>query len=409
MGKSGVRPGSGLGLTLHEAVSPDGVPQQRHRDPAPAAAPLRRGRRARSSCASGARWPGPATPGTAPRPGADGPGAARRWWRRTSPTTIREKYLRRIYELTTRDDVELLGELGLLEERRPRAGRAARRATCPPAPRARSPSGSSCCGAGPSGRSTSPTHPGPVTTTRRPGAAGRTAAAPDGRRATRRLSGGGAVAAAGSASRDRTGWLRWAARRSRRTSPSIVATRSTATLGDLGVGDRWWCCAAARARPAPGGARRRPRRRTEPTPRCSIAASARRRQSSTWSGSGQNRSPPRGTSRSSARKRADVDALVERVDSKPSRRAVDAAQGLGLGDAHRGVGERTGQVDAVGSRTRRCRRTGATRRPAAPPGRAPGRGSARAAPPATSARARAAGRGCASSRSRSAGVTHAGA
>ena len=32
MGKSGVRPGSGLGLSLHGAVSPDGPPP-RHEDP----------------------------------------------------------------------------------------------------------------------------------------------------------------------------------------------------------------------------------------------------------------------------------------------------------------------------------------------------------------------------------------
>ena len=35
---------------------------------------------------------------------------------------MREKYLHRIYELTTRDDVELLGELGLLEEVDPERG-----------------------------------------------------------------------------------------------------------------------------------------------------------------------------------------------------------------------------------------------------------------------------------------------
>jgi hypothetical protein len=38
------------------------------------------------------------------------------------PPATREKYLRRIYELTTRDDVETLAELGLLVEADPQRG-----------------------------------------------------------------------------------------------------------------------------------------------------------------------------------------------------------------------------------------------------------------------------------------------
>ena len=38
------------------------------------------------------------------------------------PDDVREKYLRRIYDLTTRDDVELLGELGLLDDIDPARG-----------------------------------------------------------------------------------------------------------------------------------------------------------------------------------------------------------------------------------------------------------------------------------------------
>ncbi len=41
---------------------------------------------------------------------------------RDLPEEVREKYLHRIYETTTRDDVELLGELGLLVEVDPSRG-----------------------------------------------------------------------------------------------------------------------------------------------------------------------------------------------------------------------------------------------------------------------------------------------
>ena len=54
--------------------------------------------------------------------GAVGAGAAGAGVSSDLPDEIREKYLRRIYDLTTRDDVELLDELGLLVEHDPERG-----------------------------------------------------------------------------------------------------------------------------------------------------------------------------------------------------------------------------------------------------------------------------------------------
>ena len=114
MGKSGIRPASGLGLTLHEAVSPEGVPQDRHRHPAL--------RLLHYDAVSGEefvrKWSALADAGhtryrTSRAPMAR---ALKTVVEKDLPDEVREKYLHRIYELTTRDDVELLGELGLLEE-----------------------------------------------------------------------------------------------------------------------------------------------------------------------------------------------------------------------------------------------------------------------------------------------------
>lgn len=114
MGKSGVRPGSGHGLTLHEAVSPDGRPRPRHEDPrlkvlhydAPSGEEFVR------------KWTALAQAGPARyRPSrAPAARALRTLVSRDLAEETRRTYLRRIYERTTRDDVELLADLGLLAE-----------------------------------------------------------------------------------------------------------------------------------------------------------------------------------------------------------------------------------------------------------------------------------------------------
>jgi hypothetical protein len=125
MGKAGVRPGSGLGLTLHDAVSPDGVRQEPHRDP--------RLRLLHYDAPSGEefirKWTALAHAGHARyRPSrAPAARALKMLVSRDLPEPVREKYLRRIYELTVLDDVEQLAELGLLEEVDPRRGGAAPR------------------------------------------------------------------------------------------------------------------------------------------------------------------------------------------------------------------------------------------------------------------------------------------
>ncbi|MFC6287523.1 glycosyltransferase family 2 protein [Nocardioides sp. GCM10027113] len=113
MGKSGVRPRSGLALTLHDAISPDGKRQERHRDD--------RLRLLHYDAVSGEefirKWTalaqaGPARYRASRQPMAK---ALKTLAGKDVPEQVREKYLRRIYELTTLDDVELLDELGLLE------------------------------------------------------------------------------------------------------------------------------------------------------------------------------------------------------------------------------------------------------------------------------------------------------
>ncbi len=117
MGKSGVRPASGLALTLHEAVSADGQRQPRHEDPrlsvlhydAPSGEEFVR------------KWTALAQAGPA-RYRADRAPSARALRALASsdlPEETRVKYLRRIYDLTTRDDVELLADLRLLVEHDP--------------------------------------------------------------------------------------------------------------------------------------------------------------------------------------------------------------------------------------------------------------------------------------------------
>lgn len=113
MGKSGVRPGSGLGLTLHDAVGPDGAKVERHEDPrlkvlhydAPSGEEFVR------------KWTALAHAGPARYRASRAPvaKALRHLVDLDLPDDVRAKYLREVYEATTRDDVETLGELGLLE------------------------------------------------------------------------------------------------------------------------------------------------------------------------------------------------------------------------------------------------------------------------------------------------------
>jgi hypothetical protein len=114
MGKSGVRPGSGLALTLHDAISPDGERQERHED--------ERLGLLHYDAVSGEefirKWSALARAGHARYRASRQPmaRALKTLAGKDVPEATREKYLRRIYELTTLDDVELLGELGLLED-----------------------------------------------------------------------------------------------------------------------------------------------------------------------------------------------------------------------------------------------------------------------------------------------------
>ncbi|WP_432479388.1 glycosyltransferase family 2 protein [Nocardioides sp. GXQ0305] len=120
MGKSGVRPGSGLGLTLHDAVSPDGVPQPRH-----SAEVLRLLHYdAVSGEAFVRKWSALARAGHARYRASRAPTARalKTLVDKDLSEEVREKYLHKVYELTTLDDVDLLDELGLLEEVDPEQG-----------------------------------------------------------------------------------------------------------------------------------------------------------------------------------------------------------------------------------------------------------------------------------------------
>jgi hypothetical protein len=117
MGKSGVRPASGLGLTLHDVVSADGEQRPRFEDP--------RLRVLHYDAPSGEefvrKWTALAQAGPARYRASRAPSAKalRALVSSDLPDEVRAKYLRRIYDLTTRDDVETLGELGLLIEHDP--------------------------------------------------------------------------------------------------------------------------------------------------------------------------------------------------------------------------------------------------------------------------------------------------
>jgi hypothetical protein len=130
MGKSGVRPRSGLGLTLHDAVSNDGRRHPRHEDArlhvlhydAPSGEEFVR------------KWTSLAQAGPVRyRRSRSGPARAiRTLLVQDLSDDTRAKYLRRLYDVTTRDDLEMLQELGLLVEADPLASGATSARPIPP-------------------------------------------------------------------------------------------------------------------------------------------------------------------------------------------------------------------------------------------------------------------------------------
>ncbi len=119
MGKSGVRPASGLGLSLHHAVGPDGVVRPGHEDARLALLHY--------DAVSGAefvhKWERLAHAGPARYRASRAPVARALSTLVTAdlPAEVRSRYLRRVYDLTTRDDVTTLAELGLLVQVDPEA------------------------------------------------------------------------------------------------------------------------------------------------------------------------------------------------------------------------------------------------------------------------------------------------
>ena len=120
MGESGVRPGSGLRLTIHDAVKASGDRVPRHEDP--------RLRVLHHDAVSGEefirKWAAllGAGPARFRKDRAPTINALRTLTGKDIPAPIAEKYLRRIYEATTEDDVTTLHELGLLDEVDPGQG-----------------------------------------------------------------------------------------------------------------------------------------------------------------------------------------------------------------------------------------------------------------------------------------------
>jgi Glycosyl transferase family 2 len=120
LGKSGVRPGSGLRLTLHHAVTSSGARVPRHEDP--------RLRVLHYDAVSGEefvrKWTALLGAGSARfrKDRAPTINALRTLTGKDIPAPIAEKYLRRIYEATTEDDVTTLRDLGLLQEVDPGLG-----------------------------------------------------------------------------------------------------------------------------------------------------------------------------------------------------------------------------------------------------------------------------------------------
>ncbi len=120
LGKSGVRAGSGLRLTLHDAVTTSGDRAPRQEDA--------RLRLLHYDAVSGEefvrKWTALLGAGRAQfrKDRAPTVNALRTLTAKDVPAPIAEKYLRRIYEATTEDDVTTLHELGLLEEIDPGRG-----------------------------------------------------------------------------------------------------------------------------------------------------------------------------------------------------------------------------------------------------------------------------------------------
>jgi hypothetical protein len=120
MGKSGVRPSSGLGLTLHEAVAPDGQRRRPHQDDRLGVLHY--------DAVSGEefvrKWSALAAAGPARYRASRQPmaRALKSLISRDLPEEVRATYLRRVYERTTADDVQVLDDLGLLERVDPLRG-----------------------------------------------------------------------------------------------------------------------------------------------------------------------------------------------------------------------------------------------------------------------------------------------
>lgn len=112
MGKSGIRPRSGHALSLHDAITADGERLARHRD--------ERLGVLHYDAVSGEefvrKWEALARAGHARYRRSKQPmaRALRTLIAKDLPEEVRARHLRRIYDLTTRDDVDLLDELGLL-------------------------------------------------------------------------------------------------------------------------------------------------------------------------------------------------------------------------------------------------------------------------------------------------------
>jgi len=112
LGKSGIRPRPGLALTLHEAVSAGGERLERHQDDRLGVLHY--------DAVSGEefvrKWSALAGAGHARYRKSRAPmaRALKTLIAKDLPDAVRETYLRRIYDLTTRDDVALLDDLGLL-------------------------------------------------------------------------------------------------------------------------------------------------------------------------------------------------------------------------------------------------------------------------------------------------------
>lgn len=114
MGKPGIRPRSGHALSLHDALTADGERLEPHRDDRLGVLHY--------DAVSGEefvrKWEALARAGHARYRKSRQPmaRALRTLIAKDLPEEVRARHLRRIYDLTTRDDVDLLAELGLLLE-----------------------------------------------------------------------------------------------------------------------------------------------------------------------------------------------------------------------------------------------------------------------------------------------------